>query len=167
MLFAAVCCVTFMGITLNSCDHGNDPSKKTDLTKLDPYLVFGANYADVQAHMEAKDWYKAGNDSLEYWPNMGWHRWYWVADSLTEQYIFETQDGQNLVYVETYCYDAKVPFSEGEKYLTDKGYISMSKVTDYKTGETSELFMSKDKQLRARLREYGKYWFIIYFLPPM
>ena len=167
MLFAAVCCMVFMGITLNSCDNGNDPSKKTDLSKLDPYLVWGASLADVQAHIEAKDWYKAGNDSLEYWEAMGWHRWYWVADSLTEQYLFKTKDGQNLVYVETYCYATTVSFSEGGQYLTDKGYTLLSSNKDKTTGQRYEYYLSPDKQIRAKLVECdSRYWFIL-FSPPV
>jgi len=170
LAMAALCCVAVMSLTLNSCEPKNTPSESTELVKMDPYLVWGAGIADVQAHMDAKDWYKNGNDSLQYWEGLGWHRWYWVADStLTEQYLFETKEGQNLVCVECYNYNPKITYADGQKYLTDRGYIYLSKGKFVNSGEPYDLYLSADKQTRVylikiALKRGGEGWYL--FITP-
>ena len=169
MLFmAALCCVFMIGVTFNACEKGNnDPELHANsLDKMDPLLEWGADYAAVQAHMDAKKWYKIGNDSLEYWKELkGWHRWYWVADSLTEQYLFETQDGKNLFCVECYCYDSKITFSDAQKYLIDKNYTLLFSRIDQSSNEPYEDYLSEDEKTRVRLNSYnnGNRWFFMFW----
>ena len=77
----------------------------------DPLLEWGCSLADVEAHIKAKPWYKDGNDSLDYWDFYeGWHKWYWVSEEyrLTEQYLFETQNGQNMFGAMCFCWNKEI-----------------------------------------------------------
>ena len=161
-VFAAVCCVAMMGVMLSSCDHGNNPSVSDPLKALDPYLVWGANSADVQKHIEAKTGWKNGNDSLEYWAGEGWHKWYWVTDSLTEQYLFETQDGQNLRTVQCYSYDKSITFEAAQAYLKKRDYVFLTTRKMQDVGDaTAEIYASADKKTRVYLiPTSGGYWFM-------
>ena len=169
ILFAAmVCCVALSGV-MSSCDN-NKPEEKSGLEAWDPYMVWGANYADVQNHMAARTDWLDGNDSLEYWPNQGWHKWYWVGENLTEQYLFETQDGQNLWEIECYCRNTNISVDEGRKYLENLGYIFLSKrhVTT-PDDENLEIYMSADRVTRAMIvmPTDGSAWFIDYIPMPV
>jgi len=168
ILFAAmICCVATMGLTLSSCEKKNEPTPESKLEAIDPYLVWGGNYADVQKHIEAKAWWKDGNQELEYWAGAGWHKWYLVADSLTEQYIFETQEGENLLSVQCYCYDKTITIADARICLEKRGYIYLS---DRNIGEGDEvikapIYMSADKQTRVYIIPYMTDYWYFYFSP--
>ena len=163
ILFAAmVCCVAMTSIMLASCENQNTPTEVKELEALDPYLVWGADYADVLQHIEAKKWWENGNDSLEYWESINcWHRWFWVDSTLTEQYLFETQDGKNLLGVQCYCYSNTIPSTTAQTYLENQGYIFFSKRHSDR-GEVY-IYMSADKLTRAIIYpNLNDTWYIEY-----
>jgi hypothetical protein len=170
ILFAAmVCCVAMTSVLLNGC-NGNKPEEKDLLKPLDPYLVWGADLADVQKHIEAKSWWEDGNDSLEYWEDEGWHKWYFVADSLTEQYLFETKEGKSLRAVECYCYYRNVPISAARTYLEQRGYVFLSSHYSEELEANIDFYTSSDHQTRASLidvTEEDHCWFIYYEPMPL
>ena len=105
---AALMCLP---IFFASCKDGeidnNDTPTEAEVLAFDPLLQWGCSIADVERHIQSKEWWQNGNDSLEYWadPYESWHRWYTVdsTNRLTEQYLFETEDGQNLRYALSIC----------------------------------------------------------------
>ena len=148
---------------LTSCDNGNQPTKDTRLDALDPYLVWHANLEDVQKHIEAKSWWKDGNTSLEWWQDMGWHKWYWVADSLTEQYLFQTNEGRNLEYVQCYCYDKSITVDVAKTFLENQGYIFLKYRHIQAEDTQSSVYASPDKQTRVLLIPTASgYWYLHY-----
>lgn len=155
-------CVAMMGVVLSSCNN-NNPSKEPNLDAMDPYLVWGASYADVQKHIEAKSYWKDGNKELEFWEGMGWHKWYWVSETQTEQYLFETENGKNLQYVECYEYDESVQRSAVQKYLNDRGYVYLTK---RKVGDNeTEIYMSADNKTRVYLYPHQEGGWYLYYEP--
>ena len=89
-IVALICAVTF---------QVNAQNTESEILNFDPLLQWGCSIADVEQHMQQKEWWTDGNDKLEYWedPYQCWHRWYFVDKAelvLTEQYLFETKDGQ-------------------------------------------------------------------------
>ena len=129
----------------------------------DPYLKWGGNLAEVEAHIKAKQFWADGNDQLELWEGKGWHRWYYVAPGLTEQYLFETEDGQNLNEVMCICYDATLPIDIFTKSLQLQGYTYLGKFHYPDTEDYDDMFLSADGKTEALVyaNAYGG-WIISY-----
>lgn len=130
----------------------------------DPYLKWGGNIAEVEAHRQAQQFWYEGNYKLEIWEGYGWHRWYCIANSLTEQYIFETEDGQNLIGAMCVCYDENVPIDIFTKSLQLQGYTYLGQVNDPDDGTTYEIFQSADGKTNAAVyaNSYGG-WIVDYY----
>ena len=162
IVFAAmICCVAMMGITFTSCNNNKPEELNAKLLTMDPCLNWGCNLAEVQQHMQAKSWWKNGNDSLELWSDLGWHKWYYVAENITEQYLFETEDGKNLQYAECYCRDANIPYSQGKLLLEKWGCIYMSKGTTM-DNDPYDLYLSKDKASNIYHINSGDDWYFFF-----
>lgn len=132
----------------------------------EPYLNWGANFAEVQQHINAKNWWNDGNEQLEFWadPFNGWHKWYHTAPYLTEQYIYETSNGQNLRYVLSYCWDSNVPADARNKMLEHHGFHNIGAIVQF-DGITYERFLSADgvtEALAQTIAGYGNGWEVIY-----
>ena len=129
----------------------------------DPYLKWGGNLAEVEAHIKAKQFWADGNDQLEFWEGAGWHRWYYVAPGLTEQYLFETEDGQNLNEVMCICHDATLPIDIFTKSLQLQGYTYLGKLHYPDTEYYDDMFLSADGKTEALVyaNAYGG-WIISY-----
>ena len=112
----------------------------------DPCLKWGCNLAEVEAHKQAKQFWAVGNGQLEFWEGTGWHYWYYVAPHFTEQYIFETEDGQNLIDVMCICHDPNVPLDVFTKSLLLQGYTYLGKLHYPDTEDYDDLFQSADGQ---------------------
>lgn len=133
---------------------------------VDPYLNWGASIAEVQQHINAKNWWTDGNEDFEFWGNPfnGWHKWYFVAPYLTEQYIYETSNGQNLRYVLSYCWDSNVPADARNKMLEHQGFHNTGAIVQF-DGTTYERFLSADgvtEALAQTIAGYGNGWEVIY-----
>lgn len=115
----------------------------------DPYLKWGSNLAEVNAHKQAKQFWVIGNNQLEFWENFGWHYWYYVASGFTGQYIFETEDGQNLNDVMCICHDANLPIDVFTKSLQLQGYTYLGKLHYPDTEDYDDLFLSADGKTEA------------------
>ena len=115
----------------------------------DPYLKWGCNLAEVEAHKQAKQFWAVGNGQLEFWEGKGWHYWYYVATHFTEQYIFETKDGQDLTCVMCICHDATLPIDVFTKSLQLQGYTYLGKLHYPDTEDYDDLFLSADGQTEA------------------
>ena len=115
----------------------------------DPCLKWGCNLAEVEAHKQAKQFWAVGNGQLEFWEGTGWHYWYYVAPHFTEQYIFETEDGQNLIDVMCICHDPNVPLDVFTKSLQLQGYTYLGKLHYPDTEDYDDLFLSADGQTEA------------------
>ena len=112
----------------------------------DPCLKWGCNLAEVEAHKQAKQFWAVGNGQLEFWEGTGWHYWYYVAPHFTEQYIFETEDGQNLIDVMCICHDPNVPLDVFTKSLLLQGYTYLGKLHYPDTEDYDDFFQSADGQ---------------------
>ena len=115
----------------------------------DPYLKWGGNLAEVEAHKQTKQFWSVGNDQLEFWENNGWHYWYYVASGFTEQYLFETKDGQDLTCVMCICHDATLPIDVFTKSLQLQGYTYLGKLHYPDTEDYDDLFLSADGKTEA------------------
>ena len=159
LFIAAACC---MMMVFTACN--NKPEVKE--LSFDPLLEWGCSLADVEAHIAAKPWHKDGNDSLEYWEYYeGWHKWYWVSEEyrLTEQYLFETQNGQNMFCAMCYCWNTEISIAKAMDALLNQGYKIREK-TNYKA--RSE-YVSADGRTEAYLFKgtdcwWVEFWPIIY-----
>ena len=130
----------------------------------DPYLKWGSNFAEVEAHKQAKQFWAVGNGQLEFWEGYGWHYWYYVASNLTEQYIFETEDGQNLNDVMCMFHNANLPIDIFTKSLQLQGYTYLGKLHYPDTEYYEDMFLSADGKTEALVyaNTYGG-WVIEYF----
>lgn len=112
----------------------------------DPLLDWGSSSADVEKHIQAKPWWRAGNDRLEYWEEdfASWHRYYYVAPKLTEQYLFETEDGKNLryVYCQNWCKD--LPYDAAKNWLLKLGFQYQGAAQRPEESKTYDRFFSAD-----------------------
>lgn len=117
----------------------------------DPLLKWGCDLAEVQKHMEAKQWWINGNEELDYWEEdfASWHKWYYVAALVTEQYLFETEDGKNLRYVLSCIWDSGQPLDLLNNSLLKKGYVYKGKAVLPLDGLTYDLFVSPDGKTDA------------------
>jgi len=117
-----------------------------------PLLQWGCSIADVEQHIKSKEWWQDGNDKLEYWedPFQSWHKWYWVdaENQITEQYLFETEDGQNLRYTYCICWDNTVPADEFVLTLYHQGFQYTGEMVEF-DGEILERYLSADWKTEA------------------
>ena len=133
---------------------------------VDPYLNWGASIAEVQQHINAKNWWTDGNEQFEFWDDFfhSWHKWYLVAPYLTEQYLYETQNGQNLRYVVCYNWDSNAPASTRDKVLERKGFHNTGETLSI-GGDTYERFLSADggtEALAQTIPGYGNCWELVF-----
>ena len=128
----------------------------------DPYLKWGANLAEIEVHKQAKQFWAIGDNQLDFWEGYGWHYWYYVAPGLTEQYIFETEDGQNLNDVMCIGHDASLPIDIFHKSLLLQGYTYLGKLPDSEYYD--DMFLSADGQTEVLVyaNTYGG-WIMEYF----
>ena len=130
----------------------------------DPYLKWGSNLAEVNAHKQAKQFWSEGNYQLEFWEGKGWHYWYYVAPRLTEQYIFETEDGKNLNDVMCLCHNDSLPVDIFTKSLQLQGYTYLGKLPVKDSEKYDDMFVSADgkTEVLSYANTYGG-WIIEYF----
>ncbi len=138
---------------LASCSKDDDkPEPEAEILAFEPLLEWGCNIADVEQHIQSKEWWQNGNDSLEYWgdPFESWHKWYYVdsANMLTEQYLFETEDGQNLRYAISICWNNTVPAEKFKNTLVHQGFHATRVMVEF-NDETFERYLSADGQTEA------------------
>lgn len=136
-----------------SCSKDNDKTdSEAEILAFDPLLQWGCNIDDVEQHIQSKAWWQNGNDNLEYWadPFESWHKWYYVdsTDMLTEQYLFETEDGQNLRYAISICWNNTVPAEKFKNTLIHQGFHATGVMVEF-NGELLERYLSADGQTEA------------------
>lgn len=134
------------------------------LLVVDPYLNWGGSIADVDAYVKAKQWWLEGNDNIELWEGLGWHRWYYIASLLTEQYLFETEDGQNLRFVVSICHDTSVPIDLANQSILKQGYEYKGKLV-YPDDEPCDIFFSPDGQTEVQTALWSDGRWAITFQP--
>jgi len=169
ILMAAAAIMLMMTMTvLTACtsDNVDNPTPKAEILAFNPLLKWGSSIADVEQHIQAKQWWSDGNDKLEFWgdPFQSWHKWYWVSaeDALTEQYLFETENGQNLRYVICICWNNTVPAEKFGNTLHHQGFQSTG-ITVQFDGDPYEQYLSADRQTEALVNVDDEgYWCIIY-----
>ena len=153
----------FMGTPVDFAAWKTDRDAGIPVTN--PLLQWGCSIDDVYDHVFSKMWYEAGNYKLEYWedPYQSWHQWYKVSPrALTEQYLFETEDGQNLRYVECYCWDNNAPAELRDNLLQHQGFHNTGN-TIQSNGNTFEQFLSADGGTEAWATFFDDgYWHILY-----
>ena len=62
-LAAVLCCAAMF----SSCNKVNP---ETELLNFNPLLQWGCSLADVERHIQGKDWWQDGNDQPEYWEEL-------------------------------------------------------------------------------------------------
>lgn len=148
LLLAAVLCCT---AAFTSCDK-DTPEPKPEFLNFNPLLQWGCSIADIEQHIKSKDWWQDGNDKPEYWedPYQSWHKWYWVdaGNAITEQYFFETEDGRNLRYALSICWNKKVPADKFVNTLYHQGFHPAGETVEF-DGEILERFLSADGETEA------------------
>ncbi len=165
-LAAVLCCAMAMTVSLTSCtiDNGDNPVIKPDSNVPDPLLNWGCSIAEVEQHVHAKKWWKDGNAKLEFWefPFHSWHKWYYVSETFTEQYLFETEDGKNLRYVYIRCLDNTVSSNPFMNLLQRQGFQDTGKTVQF-SGTPHEQYLSADGKTEALVNvdDIG-YWYLIY-----
>ena len=139
--------------------------RDANIPVIDPLLRWGCSIDDVYDHIFSKAWYNGGNYEPEYWadPFESWHLWFYVSPSaLTEQYLFETEDGQNLRYVECCCWDNTVPFEVCTNLLAHQGFHTTGNIVQF-NGDPYEQYFSADGQNEALVNvDKDGYWYVIY-----
>ena len=75
----------------------------------------------------------------------GRHKWYWVdaENSVTEQYLFETEDGKNLRYVYCVCWNNTVSAEKFKNTLVHQGFHATGVMVEL-DDETFERYLSAD-----------------------
>ena len=121
---------------------------------VDPCLDWGCSIDDVVQHILTKQWWNFGNDKLELWEGLGWHNWYFIAYLLTEHYLFETEDGQNLKLALSICHDPTVPLDVANNSLLKQGYIYSGKIA-FPGQEPYDIFFSPDGQTEIQTMLYN------------
>lgn len=85
-----------------------------------------------------------------------------MSETFTEQYLFETQDGQNLRYVYIACADNTVSGNPFVDLLQRQGFQDTGKTVQF-YGETYEQYFSADGKTEALLGvDDDGYWWVIY-----
>lgn len=147
-LAAVLCCATMF----TSCNKDNHDSED-EILNFAPLIQWGCNISDVEKHMQSKEWWANGNDKLEYWedPYKSWHKWYFVDNAdlkLTEQYLFETKDGQNLRYAISICWNKDVPAQKFKNTLIHQGFHSTGFMVEF-ADDIYEVLLSSDGKTEA------------------
>lgn len=136
----------------NNNSNNNNTEPEVEILAFDPLLQWGCNIADVEQHIQQKEWWQDGNEQIEYWedPYQCWHKWYFVdtTDWLTEQYLFETEDGQNLRYAISICWNDTVPAEKFKNTLVHQGFHATGVMVEF-DGETLERYLSADGKTEA------------------
>lgn len=151
ILFLMAMAIMALGFT--ACTENEDnPTPEVEFLNFNPLLQWGCSIADVEQHMQKKEWWQDGNDELEYWadPFESWHKWYWTdaENEITEQYLFETEDGKNLRYVMSICWNNTVPADEFVSTLYHQGFHATGEMVDFE-GEMYEQFLYADGETEA------------------
>ena len=118
-----------------------------------PVVEWGGNFDKVEKHVKAKQWWRPGNDKFEYWGDEydSWHRWYCVAYQLTEQYLFETEDGKNLRYAFSCSWDTTLPVEVAKNSLLQQGYKYKGRIQYPGSSYIGDCFISSDGKTQAEV----------------
>ena len=101
------------------CDEG--------LLAFDPYINWGSNISDVKEYMSQRQWSLQIGDELEFNGKL-WNSEYKVANSLREQYFFNTEDGQDLRSVGCWNDNPEIPVERAEELVLKQGYVYVGKL---------------------------------------
>lgn len=151
---AALMCLP---ILFASCDkeeiiNNNNSNPEAEILAFDPLLDWGCSIDDVERHIQSKEWWKDGNDRLEYWEEtyQSWHKWYYVdsINMLTEQYLFETEEGLNLRYAISICWNDTVPAEKFQNTLVHQGFHATGVMVEFDS-EILERYLSADGKTEA------------------
>lgn len=115
------------------------------LLVIDPCINWGCNVGDVEAYVHQKQWWKDGSTNLVANSN-GWTRYFWVANSFNEQYLFETEDGQGLKYVVCQNYDPAVPIEMANYLISQQGYVYSGKILFPGAKTAYDIYFSADNE---------------------
>lgn len=130
-----------------------------------PVVDWGCNFDKVEQHIKASQWWRQGNDKFEYWEEeyKCWHRWYSVAYQLTEQYLFETEDGKNLRYSLACSWDPTLPVEAANNSLLKQGYVYKGRILYPGDTYSGSCFISPDGKTQAEVYLYeDNCWEIVY-----
>lgn len=131
----------------------------------DPLLRWGCSLDEVYDHIFSKGWFKAGNYGLDYWadPFESWHQWWSVSPSaLTEQYLFETEEGENLRYVVCICWDVTVPVAVRNNLLQHQGFHATGNTIPFDGANDYDQYLSADGHTEALAYVDSEGWYIVY-----
>lgn len=119
------------------------------LLVFDPLLRWGCNADAVEQHVKAKQWWDYSSDGLQQYGDEWW-LWYNVTDDMWEEYVFETEDGQNLLYAYSRCLSPGVPFEMAVQTLLHQGFIYQGKIA-FPDEEPYDFYISPDGKTEAFL----------------
>ena len=119
----------------------------------DPYIKWGGNNAEVEAHKQTKQYWFGGSDQPEFWEGFGWYDSYNIANDYTEYYVFETADGQNLTAVYCIYWRDNLSVDVFNKSLLLQGYTYLGKLQNPNTGDYYDIFLSADE--KTEVLSYG------------
>lgn len=138
--------------------------REEGLLVADPLLDWGCSIADIEKHIQAKQWWFPGNQGLEYWEEGfdSWHQWYWVASKLTEQYLFETEDGQNLRYVQCYNWSNNLPYEAAKTWLLKLGFTYQDEREVPFDDGLYDFYISSDGKSAAYSQPFDERWLVVF-----
>lgn len=132
------------------------------LVVLDPCLNWGCSISDVEAYVHQKPWWMDEDGELSPEDNL-WSRVFKVANSLTEQYVFDTEDGQRLLYAFCWSYDPAVPVEMAYKLVRQQGYVYAGKYVTADGNAAYDIFFSADNEMEVLIASFKKgIWSIAY-----
>ena len=123
------------------------------LLVFDPLLQWGCNIDAVERHVKAKRWWDYGSDGLQQYGD-DWWLWYYVTDNTWEEYIFETEEGQNLLYAYSRSLYPGVPFEMAVQTLLHQGFIYKGKIA-FPDEDPYDFFLSPDGKTEAQAFDYS------------
>ena len=89
---------------------------------LDPYLDWGCDFEDVDQYMNGHQWIWPRTDCLFQVGNY-WEYAYWTAAKFQQEYLFETEDGQNLRMIFVGYFGDDLSIDTFNDLLLKQGYI--------------------------------------------
>ena len=115
---------------------------------VDPCVKFGCNIDEVEQHVSKKQWWRKSFDKLRYWDAMAaWYMDYRIAENFREEYIFKTENGEDLFFI--YCVSPDITVEMANNTLLKQGYVYNGKIK-FPEYDVRDLFFSADGQIEVQ-----------------
>ena len=125
-----------------------------------PFLGFGSDISAVEENIHSRQWWTAESGQLQA-IGTRWAKVFHVADELIEAYLFETEDGRNLLHSQCQCLEPSVSIDIAHSMLIDKGYIYKGKIRFPGSNMDKDIYFSADDEIEVLVHPFGEgYWVV-------